>query len=223
MKRPQENSDVQQAKPPNWLDLLGQAGLLVGLFGAWLFLTGWAFAYWYFEPFGIGLTALAIPKESFFLYGFWVFRDFALETAALILVGAVASWLWRRFAPLRLARSIVAAIVALLVIAIFALGYRMSQQVATERYRSLVADDYPGLRRVLVWVDEDSTPGSDAYRRLVAELSEGCFRAIFVSQQDLFLFRPIRGLTALQPSAVVVPKSAVKAMRILAHETSCKE
>ena len=109
--------------------------------------------------------------------------------------------------------------------AIFVLGYLMSRHVASTRYQSLVAGDYPGLHRIMVWVKEDERQSSapDAYEHLAAELSQGCFRAIFVSENDLFLFRPIKGLTALQPPVVVIPKSAIKGMRILAHETSCTD
>ena len=113
MTRPQSTNGAERAGPPGWLELLGQASLFVGLVGAWLFLTGWGFAYWYFASFGIGLTALGIPKETFFLYGFWVFRDYAWESAVLVVAGAAGFWLWRRAAPISVARPFAVALIVL--------------------------------------------------------------------------------------------------------------
>ena len=43
----------QEAKPPSLGEFIGAAAFLLGLFSAWLYAAGWAYAYHYFDRFGI--------------------------------------------------------------------------------------------------------------------------------------------------------------------------
>src|SRR5213080_2308747 len=59
----------QEAKPPSLGEFIGAAAFLLGLISAWLYAAGWAYAYHYFDRFGIPLLMVDIPKENYPIYG----------------------------------------------------------------------------------------------------------------------------------------------------------
>ena len=50
-----------------------------------LYTAGWSFAYHYFQHFHLGMNGLTIPKETLFLYSFWVIKDQWLITIVSVL------------------------------------------------------------------------------------------------------------------------------------------
>jgi len=50
------------------------AALLIFLFSL-LYTAGWSFAYHYFAHFNVGLSALELSKEEYFIYSYWVIAD----------------------------------------------------------------------------------------------------------------------------------------------------
>src|SRR6476659_11321515 len=83
-------------RPPSIGDLVGAAGFLVGLISAWLYATGWTYAYHYFDRFGIPLLMVDVPKENYFVYGSIVVRQFPIWALVVGLAALVVitSWRW---------------------------------------------------------------------------------------------------------------------------------
>jgi hypothetical protein len=73
----------EKEKPPSLSELVGAAAFLVGLFSAWLYATGWTYAYHYFDRFGIPLLMVEIPKENYLVYGGIVGRQFPVWGPAI--------------------------------------------------------------------------------------------------------------------------------------------
>ena len=73
----------EKGKPPSLSELVGAAAFLVGLFSAWLYSTGWTYAYHYFDRFGIPLLMVEIPKENYVVYGGIVGQQFPVWGLAI--------------------------------------------------------------------------------------------------------------------------------------------
>ncbi|KPA15904.1 conserved hypothetical protein, membrane [Candidatus Magnetomorum sp. HK-1] len=54
---------------------LQDASLLILVSAALLYTSGWSYAYHYFASYHLGLLDIAISKEYFFVYAFWVIRS----------------------------------------------------------------------------------------------------------------------------------------------------
>jgi hypothetical protein len=74
------------ASPRSLLSWLDVAAWLT-FTAVWLYTAGWSFASHYFAYFHLGLLALEIPKEYYFLYSFWVLQDHWGWVAVVYLVG----------------------------------------------------------------------------------------------------------------------------------------
>ncbi|MCW5198778.1 hypothetical protein VU06_03425, partial [Desulfobulbus sp. F3] len=55
-----------------WASLIETGVITTGVATALLYITGWSYAYHYFQCFHLGLIGLEIEREYFLLYGFWV-------------------------------------------------------------------------------------------------------------------------------------------------------
>ena len=76
----------------SWLD----TATLVLLTTSWVYLTGWAYAWRFFSHVQLGLLALDIPKEYFFVYGLWVCQRWALLLVPVLLGMVGLTWYRRR-------------------------------------------------------------------------------------------------------------------------------
>ena len=84
-----------------WVDV----ATWLAFIATWLYTAGWSFAYHYFDRFHVGLLALEIPKEDYFLYSFWVLQDhwgwalvsYLMGMGYLVLRRYVAGAVWRRW------------------------------------------------------------------------------------------------------------------------------
>ena len=56
---------AQEAKSPSLGEIAPVAAFVVGLVTAWLYLSGWTYAYHYFDRFGIPLLMVDMPKENY--------------------------------------------------------------------------------------------------------------------------------------------------------------
>ena len=70
-KRKQDNDKTDKNGFPEL------ASLMIVLFAV-LYTSGWSFAYHYFGYFNVGLSALELPKEEFFIFSYWVIEDNAV-------------------------------------------------------------------------------------------------------------------------------------------------
>jgi hypothetical protein len=84
-----------------WVDV----ATWLAFIATWLYTADWSFAYHYFDRFHVGLLALEIPKEDYFLYSFWVLQDhwgwavvsYLMGMGYLVLRRYVAGAVWRRW------------------------------------------------------------------------------------------------------------------------------
>ena len=208
-----------QNESQNWLDILSKASVVSGLAAAWLLLTGWSYSYHYFYKFGIGVSSLALDLKTLPPYGFLVFLEFWGYLALAWVVVTLAVLALRRtdipFAP-----SIVIALIAVGVLACFGAGYSMGEIKAQRVYTELKAKDYPGFRRVEVIVGSDWANNARLIER-AQDLGGGCYRMIFDGPHAVYVFRPLRGMTALSPPVSVISKNQIVAMRLRAENASC--
>ena len=202
-----------------WMEILGKVGAVGGLVAAWLLLTGWAYAYAYFYEFGIGVSAVQLDARLLPLYGFLSAREFWLPLLGGALGTVAALWLSRRLLG-DLPANLVLAAAGLALAAIFALGYVIGAAKADRVFAELRAADWPGFRRVEVFVRPDWS-GDARLAMLAEDLAEGCYRMIFAGGSSVFVFRPLRGQSALVPPVAVLDRSTIGAMRLRAEQTSC--
>ena len=54
---------------PTLGDVVSAAALVLGLITAWLYVTGWTYAYHYFDAFRIPMSMADLPREHLFFCG----------------------------------------------------------------------------------------------------------------------------------------------------------
>lgn len=206
-----------------WLEILGKVTAFASLAGAWLLLVGWAYAYFYFEKFGIGLTALALRIDELPLYGFLTLRSYWGLVLAVLFVGGLIAW-WARGRVSRLPSGLIALLITVGLFGLFAGGCVLGKANAQRVHKQMVAEDYPGYRRIQVWTKGPWLKDArlQATAAALAEPS-ACYRLILATAKALYLFRPLKGHTALEPPVLVIPlgKGELHAYRLLAREDSC--
>jgi len=192
---------------------------LVALTAALIYTAGWSYAWRYFAHFQIGLLALEIPKEYYFVYGFWVFRDWRWLALAYLLVTLLVVWgkpylvqhaHWVRAAELPL------------VLALFVLVSWMGVGTGRQHFQAQRDSDFPAMPRVRVWLKP--TPGEEASMiELAAALPQGCHRLLLQNHSTLFVFRSRPGAFPVFPAVVALPVAEVRALRVLPQFRSCEE
>ena len=209
----------QKAKPPSLGDLIGAAAFMVGLISAWLYATGWTYAYHYFDRFGIPLLMVDIPKENYLVYGGVVVRQFPIWGLAIGLATlmVVTSWRWlgakvgRLVVPLSL----------LAVLAVFWLGHQAGVVAAHRQYALQRETDYSAYPRVQVWPKEDAKP-TEGSPLASPDLTKGCYRLFLHNQERLFLLRPLKGAAAADLPLLISPWDQIELIRVLPDHTSCE-
>jgi MFS family permease len=209
----------EKEKPPSLSELVGAAAFLVGLFSAWLYATGWTYAYHYFDRFGIPLLMVEIPKENYLVYGGIVGRQFpvwglAISAAALVVV---ASWRWlgAKVGPLMLPFALLA------MLAVFWLGHQGGVVAAHRQYALQRETDYRAYPRIQVWPKEKAKlPGGSPTAS--ADLTNGCYRLLLHNQNRLFLLRPLKGAPAADLPLLILPWDQIEQIRVLPDRTSCE-
>jgi MFS family permease len=209
----------EKEKPASLSELVGAAVFLMGLFSTWLYGTGWAYAYHYFDRFGIPLLMVEIPKENYLVYGGIVARQFpiwglVIGVAALVVV---ASWRWlgATVGHLALPFALLAAI------AVFWLGHQAGVVGAHDQYALQRETDYRAYPRIQVWPKEKAklTDGSPTAS---ADLTNGCYRLLLHNQNRLFLLRPLKGAPGADLPLLVLPWDQIEQIRVLPDQTSCE-
>ena len=204
---------------PSLGDVVAGLAFLVTVTAAWLYMAGWTYAYHYYDRFHVGLLTLDIPRENFFVYGFWVLRGQLVWVVALAVLGAAATLLLPRLRP-RWPRGLLAWAGLAVVLLLFWLGYRAAVATAGAHYVDDRARDYPAHPRVRVWVDP-AWAGDDGTAQLAAGLAEGCYRLLLQNDDKLFLFRPFKDAPAAAVPLVALPWGDVRTMRLLPDGSSC--
>lgn len=197
----------------------------IAVTAALIYVAGWAYAYHYFGHFQVGLLGLTIPREYYFLYGFWVVRDsWWLATVYLI----VASLLpWTRTArvisfltPMRTALRGLSPIIVLVLVVVV---YRIGVSTADRHYLNQADLGFPAYAQTRVWMKPSAVETDSLLQRLRQALLQGCYRLLIRDDDKLLLFRPPRGATITQLALVDVPVHSIEAIRVLPEYGQCEE
>lgn len=206
-------------KGPDLGAIVAAISLFIGVVTAWLYMTGWTYAYWYFDKFQLGLLALDIKREAFLIYGFWVVIENWLWLLAAIIIGLVLSF-WRPQPSADFPKTIWAWFGLVLVVAVFVLGYFGGRSTSEIHFAEDQASGYEAARRVEVIADTDWLQ-KQGTQELAKGLAGGCFRLLLKTKDDVFLIRPVKGFEASSQPLLAIPWSEVEAMRILTDSDSC--
>ncbi len=216
---PGEESDrvVQQTldnvTPQDWgalIAVLGGAALV------WLYFTGWAFAYAYFDLFHLPLLLADVPRDHIMAYGFWVLRGSVWVIVAVIaLAGLIVlrrlPALWSRM-PKDVRPAWIMALMAA-VIGLFPLGYYQAFAVAIHRVTTERAEGFRSFPRVILEVaNGETTP----------DMKNGCYRLLLHTGTVVALIRPLRDVPQADLPTIVLPADSVQWMKIKPSYTSCE-
>jgi len=223
--------NAPQAKqgPPSLGELVGVTTFVIGLISAWLYVTGWTYAYHYFDRFGIPLLMVDIPKETYFVYGGIVVQQFSIWALAIGVVGVFSLILWRRFgakwhwvgATEHWPKAAVGIFMFVVLAAIFWIGRHAAITAAHQQYVEQRDTDYSAYPRVQVWLKQDTKP-RDSSPDLSADLTTGCYRLLLHNQNRLFLLRPVKGTPAASLPLLTLPWDRIELMRVMPDYSSCK-
>jgi uncharacterized membrane protein len=182
-----------------------------------LYVTGWTYAYRYFDAFRIPMLMAEQPREHLFVYGgLVVWKNPVVSLiAALVMLGVITACAWHR---MRLGRFGITAIVVLLVLLVFAVGRFGAIRTAVSDFQSQQKEDFSAYPRVR-FARNDVT-------LLAPELSgdidkTDCGRLVLATEENLFLIRPIRDAFGIDLDTFVIPRRELKALRLRADYTSC--
>jgi hypothetical protein len=207
----------REGNGPTLGDVVSAAALVLGLITAWLYVTGWTYAYHYFDAFRIPMRMTDLPKEHLFVYGgLVVWKNLAASIAVALAVGAAIAGCVRYRGWLR--RFGITTIVVILVLAMFALGRLAAIRAAEADFGTQRANDYDAYPRVRSALKDTASPGKE----LLADLAESdCGRLVLATAEWLFLIRPIRGAAGVRLDTFVIPREGLKSLRLKADNTSC--
>lgn len=201
---------------PTLGDVVSAAALVLGLITAWLYVTGWTYAYHYLNAFRIPMLMAELPKEHLFVYGGLVLWKnlFATILIALVLFAAISACVFYRH---HLQRFGITTIIVILVLATFIVGRLGAVHTADAEFegqRSRDFDAYPRVRLEL----KDTDSGS---KDLLGDIAKtNCGRLFLATPSQLFLIRPIRDVD-YPLDTFVVPRSEIKSVRIYGKYSSC--
>jgi len=205
-----------------------------------LYTAGWSFAYHYFECFHIGLLALNIPKEYFFLYSFWVVKgQWFILIPVLVALGVLyflAIHFIRKYIqanPLSdIKKHLIQAgsviLVPAFVLLMFWLCYDLGDREAKKAYQYQAEKHFPYYPRVKVWTTSEKSESEKSEKE---EWQNGCYCMLLINSEKVFVFYPgekkIPTRIDVIPTDVhVIPMEKIKAMEILPQYKSgenCKK
>ena len=207
----------ENAGGPGLGDVVSATALVLGLITTWLYVSGWTYAYHYFDAFRIPMRMADLPKEHLFVYGgLVVWKNLAASIAVALAVGAAIGGCVRYRGWLR--RFGITTIVVILVLAMFALGRLAAIRSAEADFQMQRANDYDAYPRVRFALEDTASPGKE----LLADLAESdCGRLVLATADWLFFIRPIRGAAAVRLDTFAIPRDDLKSLRLMADYTSC--
>lgn len=203
---------------PSLGDVVSAAALVLALITAWLYVAGWTYAYAYFDAFRIPMLMTDLPREHLFVYGGLVVWKNLMAVTVLALAVVAVIGLCVRYGT-RLRRFGIAAVVVVLVVALFAVGRLAAVRAAEADFAAQQATDYDAYPRVRFALEDEGAAG----RALLAGLADSdCGRLVLATADRLFLIRPVRGVPKAPLDTFVVPRDHLTVLRLKADYTSCK-
>lgn len=206
-------------KPPSPApgDVIKTASFVLGPLTAWLYLTGWSYAYAYFDHLRIPLLMVDLPTQHVFVYGGLVVWKNWLWTLLVFVSFAATLWACYRFSS-TLGLVGLTGITVVVVLALFILGRVSGASTAWDDFQIQRDHDYRAYPRVRLSLAKNA-PSLDS--QVVADLvASDCGRLVLHNQKRLFLIRPVRD-ASLDLDTFVLPWSEVAALRITSTYASC--
>jgi len=196
------------------------ASFLVIVF-ALLFIGGWSFAYHYFDNFNVGLSALELPKEDYFIFSYWVLIDHAGKLIFWGLSLYLALWgldyLFRHWINNSYTRfHFFGIILPLAILSLFAISYSLGTSTADRRFKAQKLNHYPAYPSVEIYLAPGAAP-----KQLSQSLKSGCYRQLIQNKDKVFVFKPIKSAPQAEISTVVIPINQLHAMRLLPERKVC--
>ena len=207
-------------QPVDYKNMPELASLLIIVF-ALLYTSGWSFDYHYFGHFNVGLSALELPKEDYFIYSYWVIADHK----GMLLFGVVSlfvvTWglaytirLWVKASSARFYLYLM--ILPIIMLSLFAISYHLGTSSADLRFKAQKADFYPSYPSIEIFQTQGATP-----KELTQSLTTGCYRQLIQNKDKVFVFKPIKSVPQVEISTLVIPISQVHTMRLLPMKKQC--
>lgn len=193
-----------------WLSLAGKVGAISALIGAWLFLVGWSWAYFWFGQFGVGISGLEIDNRAMPLWGLVAVRAFWWQTALAVLGALGVAALATRF---RVPPDLIVLGIVLFVLAATAAGFKLGQVKATSDYAFMARENWPGKVPVRLTL----SPGARQDETLAAIAEDaltGCWRVLYYDGRSVYVFRPLRDQPGLRFPVRLIERSALMSMQL---------
>ena len=168
-----------------------------------IYVTGWVYAFYYFQNYKIGLLTLDIPSDYYFMYGFWVFKDkwyFLLILFPLVTIIYQLPMVLEFILTIKQVSQskkpecnyncrdwLLPPIVMLLLILLYIGALYMGKKTADDFYKEDARNFYPGNPLVKVWLKPTLCNDPD-FKDLYAELPKGNYRLLLQNSDKLFLF-----------------------------------
>jgi len=212
---------------------LPDASLLILVSAALLYTSGWSYACHYFANYNLGLLDIAISKEYFFVYAFWVIRSQWLliiigfcvffSPAMLIdmLIKPLPSEKYQQLYEKLPANSLKICIILCILIlhlCVFIFFFYMGKRAADSEYHYQIISDYPSYPLVKIWIRPDSELNNQF---LVDDLKRGCYRLLLKNNGKLYIFHSSSYVE--KKATIVVLESKVELLQILPYYVSCPE
>jgi hypothetical protein len=181
-------------------------GVVIVLGMGLLYLMGWGYATAFYGHFGVGLVAIEIPREYFFIWGWLVLTNGYGWALGFILApgGAVV---WRHRGGVTHATVWFSTAIAMT-----ALGAMLAHRHGGNMAGRQLAGGLPDLPAVQVLLaDSAASWGKD--------LNGGCWRLLVQDKSRIWLLRPIKGGAAAWPAVDTLPLDNVARLRLLPGRT----
>ena len=212
-KRKQDNDKTNKNGFPEL------ASLMIVLFAV-LYTSGWSFAYHYFGYFNVGLSALELPKEEFFIFSYWVIEDNAVILIPCGLFVFLLIWcllyLIKKFSNNNIMYYLFLLSLPVILLLLFGMSYRLGTYTAEKRWIAQKNADYPAYPCIEIF----QTPGASP-KELNKSLQSGCYRQLIQNKDKVFVFKPIKSVPQANISTLVVHFSQIHSMRLLPVYNSC--
>ncbi len=192
------------------LDLATAMALITAL----VYATGWTYAYHYFGHFELGLLMLEIPYQYFFMYGFWVFKDWWWLLALLYaFVAVLIPALMFRLRWLGLERPwLLKQAQVLIVLLAFLLAWWMAAASADRFFHEQQREGFTAYPHVRVW-PKKPLPENSRLRKVYEALPEGGYRLLLQNRGKLFLFKTPRDGKPVRPAVIQLALSEARVIK----------
>jgi hypothetical protein len=202
---------------PSLGDVVSAAALVLGLITAWLYVTGWTYAYHYFDKFRIPMLMTELPREHLFVYGGLVLWKNPVVTGLVALALFVLISACVRYRA-RLRRFGVSTVMVVTILLLFVGGRFGAIATAEADFAVQRAEDDPAYPRVRFSLEDSISSPKDVLADLPAS---DCGRLVLATSDRLFLIRPVAGASGTDLDTFVVPRDDLKSIRIKADYASC--